>query len=244
MRESDKKLSIIIPAFNEEKTIAVIIDKIAALPLKNAEIIVVDDGSTDETKAKVVACQKRYSEISLTFIPLAINAGKSKAIQAGLARAKGEYTIIQDADLEYDPSDILRLLNKAREQGIDAVYGSRFLAKPFPKNMRIMNWLANRGITILANLLYGARITDQNTCYKLVKTDLLKNLSLNSSGFEFCAEVTAKLRKRGVSITELPISYTAREKSSGKKIKWFHIFPIVRTLIVERFRIAPVHKHN
>lgn len=235
MRESDKKLSVIIPVFNEEDTIVAVLEKISALKIPNAEIIVVDDGSTDATKEKILAYQKTSPAISLTFIELPVNRGKSKAIQAGLARAEGEYTIIQDADLEYDPADIARLLQKAEKEKGEAVYGSRFLEKPFPKNMGAMNWFANRGITALANLLYGTRLTDQNTCYKLVKTDLLKDLTLSSSGFEFCAEVTAKLRKRGVVIMEIPISYTARAKSSGKKIKWFHVFPIVRILVAERF---------
>ncbi|MBI4359607.1 MAG: glycosyltransferase family 2 protein [Candidatus Jacksonbacteria bacterium] len=235
MTESSKTLTIIIPAFNEEDTIITVLERIAELGLPNCEVIVADDGSYDKTKERVAAYQKT-SPLEIILIALMVNAGKSKAIQAGLARAAGVYTVIQDADLEYDPSDIVPLLKKAKYENADAVYGSRFVAKPFPKNMGIMNWFANRGITMLANILYGARLTDQSTCYKLVKTDLLKSLSLKSSGFEFCAEVTAKLRKRGVCILEVPVSYSARRKKAGKKIKWFHIFPIVRTLILERVR--------
>lgn len=236
MPASSKRLSIIIPVFNEAETIVQVLEQIARLALKDAEVIVVDDGSSDGTRDAIRSYQQGAPSDELICIFLQKNQGKSKAIQAALQRASGDYTVIQDADLEYDPSDLPRLLRFGEKQKRDAVYGSRFHPKKFPENMGIMHYLANRGITFLTNLLYGARLTDQNTCYKLIKTDLLRRLHLSGTGFEFCAEVTAKLRRRGVSISEIPIHYRARDKTQGKKIKWFHVFPILKTLLVERFR--------
>jgi len=141
------------------------------------------------------------------------------SIRTALAEATGEYVLIQDADLEYEVTDYPAIL-AAVNAGADAVYGSRFLARAYPEGMNPANFLANKLLTAAANLLYGHGITDEATCFKVVRTDLLRSLNLRCERFEFCPEVTAKLGRRRVRIVEVPIAYHARDVDSGKKVRW------------------------
>jgi len=205
------KLSVIIPVYNEVNTIAKIIERVKEVPVEK-EIIVVDDGSTDGTREKIDSIS------GIKVLKHEGNCGKGAAIRTGLTIASGELTITQDADLEYDPNDYLELIKPIEEGVADVVYGSRNLGNN-KSGMKAYKW-GGVFLSHLANLLYGLRITDEATCYKLFETDILKGLSLKCQRFEFCPEVTAKLEKRKYRIKEVPISYNPRFFAEGKKIKW------------------------
>jgi len=228
------KLSVIIPVFNEKDTIRVILDKVRLVDFGDVskEIIVVDDFSTDSTREMLISMQDQYKTVFHDR-----NYGKGRAIRTGLRQASGDWVIIQDADLEYEPNEIKLILNKMQEPGVDAVYGSRRLHKNYFKARHSGFIYAVGGIllTILANLLYRLKITDEATCYKMIKTDLLREIDLKCEGFEFCPEVTAKLGRRGIKIHEVPISYNPRHKAEGKKIKLRDGLKAIWTLIKYRF---------
>jgi len=220
------KLSIIVPVFNEEKTIRLVLEKLLALSL-DKEIIVVDDGSMDGT-----------GEIRDSFIPAIkvikhkANSGKGSAIRSGLARVEGDSVIFCDADLEYDVNQIPSLYRYFLENKLTVLYGSRFIDYRPKKNL--IHYLGNRVLTATTDLLFGAKLTDMETGYKLFKADILKSLNLSSSHFEIEPEITAKILKRGIKIIEIPISYDPRVKSEGKKIKYRDGLIALKTLIRER----------
>ncbi len=207
-----QKLSIIVPAYNEGRTVKEIMD---ALNVKcaDAQIIYVDDGSKDDTLT-ILRANARPQDIVVTKP----NGGKGSAIREGLAKADGQYTVIQDADLEYDPSEIALLLQTAESRAGSVIFGSRFL-RPNPT----IYWrflLGNKAVTAVLNLLFFARLTDSYTCYKLLPTHLFRSLNLTSRGFELEAEIASKCLKRGIPIREVPISYKPRTLEEGKKIRF------------------------
>jgi len=207
------KLSIIIPSYNEAATLPIIIKRLKQVKLKaEKEVIVVDDGSTDGTK-------KQLTKISgVTKVFLRQNRGKGAAVRAGLAKAAGDYILIQDADLEYDPQDISALLMPVLSGKAKVVYGSRFTGPH--RNMLFWHLMGNKILSFTTNVLFNTTISDMEVGYKLIPTKLLKSLSLKSDRFGFEPEVTAKILKTGERIFEVPISYTGREFSEGKKITW------------------------
>ena len=211
------KLSIIVPVFNEEKTIEKVLQTLASLTLPppaggwDKEIIVIDDGSWDNSK-------KIIEKYEVRLISHEKNFGKGAAIKTALEYAASDAIIIQDADLEYDPADWSAMLNLFESQNCDAVYGSRNLN---PKRRGYPHYVL--GVALLSgltNILYGSKLTDVYTCYKLIRTDVLKNLNIKSDGFEFEAEVTAKLLLGNHKILEVPISYSPRKFNEGKKIRF------------------------
>ena len=230
-------LSILIPAYQEERTIGEVLRLVGEVDTESRgwdkEILVCDDGSTDGTVAMVTEAIARDGRVRL--VRHEKNQGKSAAIRTALAGARGEYCLIQDADLEYEVSDYPALLDQVNA-GADVVYGSRFLAADRPEGMRLPNYLANRILTTTANLLYGLSITDEATCFKVFRTDLLRGLDLECSGFEFCPEVTAKLGKRQVKIAEVPIHYRARNFAEGKKVRWTDGVEAMWVLVKHRLR--------
>jgi len=226
------KLSIIIPVFNEEKTVSEIIKKVEELSLPvEKEIIVVNDGSKDNT---VGVLKELKGKFNFVLIGHEKNQGKGAAIRTGLERATGDFVIVQDADLEYDPGDYRKIIEPLLNGKADVVYGSRILGKNRGSSFSFF-W-GGKILTFLSNLLYGLGITDESTCYKAFKRDLLNSLNLESKGFEFCPEVTAKIGRKGIKIYEVPISYHARSTKEGKKIKSKAGFIAVWTLIKYKFK--------
>jgi len=210
------KLSIIIPAYNEKKTIEELLKRVFKAPSLNyqKEVIVVDDASKDGTAELLDNLKSRFNFILLKHPE---NKGKGGAIKTALEKATGDFVLIQDADLEYDPEDYPVLLEAASEE-YPVIYGSRNLGKA--ERGYLLFSLAGRFLTFLFNSLYGARITDINTGYKLFRTDIIKNLGLKADGFEFCEEVSARVLKKGYKIKEVPIRYYPRKFSEGKKISF------------------------
>jgi dolichol-phosphate mannosyltransferase len=227
------RLSILIPAYHEERTIAEVLRRVTAANTLGLtkEIIVCDDGSRDATASEIAAVAAEHPEIKLVSHPR--NRGKGAAIRTALDHATGDYVLIQDADLEYDIDDYPAILAPVLS-GAVAVYGSRFLANPRPEGMKTANYLANRILTTTANVLYGHGITDEATCFKVVRTDVLRSLSLECERFEFCPEVTAKLGRRKVHIVEVPIRYRARNVADGKKVRWVDGFEAMWVLVKHR----------
>lgn len=223
-------LSVVIPCYNEARHISQVLAAVEAVDIEK-EIIVVDDGSTDGTP-KVLEEYDKQKIITLHLSQK--NFGKGAAIRTGLNYVTGDIVIIQDADLEYDPSQYPLLIEPILKGEADVVYGSRFLGSI--ENMKIQNRIANQLLKWLANILYGLRITDEATCYKAFKTEVIKSLPLKSTRFEFCPEVTAKLAKRKIKIVEIPIKYVARTTDEGKKIRWTDFFTAVWTLIKYKFK--------
>jgi hypothetical protein len=230
-------ISILVPAYNEEQTIAEALRRIAAVDVRGLgfekEILVCDDGSRDRTFAEIERVRAELPE--LRVLRSARNRGKGAAIRTALAEARGEYSLVQDADLEYRVEDYSAMLAPIAG-GAEVVYGSRFRARAWPSGMRPANLVANKLLTALANALYGVAITDEATCLKLVRTELLRSLELECTRFEFCPEVTAKVGLRGVPIVEVPVSYEARPPRDGKKVGWRDGAAAVWTLVSLRLR--------
>lgn len=220
------KLSVIIPVYNEGKTVGEIISQIKAVKGFDKEIIVVNDGSTDET-IKVIKVIK-----DIKIISHKINQGKGAAIRTGIAQVTGDYLLVQDADLEYDPNDILKMLEPIRRGKAEVVYGSRFTGAR--RNMFFWHWIGNQFLTLVTNILYNTTLSDMETCYKLLPIKLAKSLNLKAKRFEFEPEITAKILKKGIRIWEVPISYAGREYHEGKKISWKDALPALFTLIKYR----------
>ncbi|MBU1085757.1 MAG: glycosyltransferase family 2 protein [Candidatus Beckwithbacteria bacterium] len=208
------KLSIIIPVYNEEKFVSEIIKRVknVKLPKTIKQIIVVNDGSTDKTKTKLNQIK------GILLINLPSNQGKGAAIKAGLKKATGDYVLVQDADLEYDPQDIPSLLEPILTKKAQVVYGSRFLGPH--KNMLFWHQMGNKFLSFMTNLLFNTTLSDMEVCYKLIPTKLLKSFNLKQNRFGFEPEVTAKILKSDTRIYEVPISYAGREFHEGKKITW------------------------
>lgn len=225
------KLSIIIPVYNEEATLEEIIARVRATTLAH-EIIVVDDGSSDNSAA-ILARLQNNGQPALRLFRHHQNRGKGAAMRTGLAAVTGDLVLVQDADLEYDPADYPTLLAPFADPTVEVVYGSRNLQRN-PKSSFTFYW-GGRLLSWVTNWLYGAYITDEATGYKIIKTELLRDLGLETDGFEFCPEVTGKLLQRGVQIREVPISYNPRTWHEGKKIRWYDGLIAIWTLIKYRF---------
>jgi glycosyltransferase involved in cell wall biosynthesis len=225
------KISIIIPVYNEKDTLLKIIKKIKEVPIEK-EIIIVDDFSKDGTRELLKKIKDK--EIRIYFHER--NYGKGHAIRTGIKYVTGDVVIIQDADLEYDPQDYPKLIAPIIKGKFKVVYGTRFPKdKPRPSILKNHFFLANTLLTLASNLLYSANITDEPTCYKVFKSDVLKSINLRCERFEFCPEITAKVRKKGLIIHEVPIAYYPRSVEEGKKINWKDGFQAMWTLIKYRF---------
>ena len=221
-------MSIIIPVYNEAATIRAVLERVRTSPIEK-EIVVVDDGSTDGSRQIL---EQETAANTRVFVHAA-NRGKGAAIRTGLHHALGDYVLIQDADLEYDPRDYEALLKPILQGKATVVYGSRFLGEH--KAMLFWHSVGNRMLTLITNVLYDTTLTDMETCYKVIPTDLIRGIHLRANRFDFEPEITAKILRTGHRIYEVPISYAGRELSEGKKISWRDGFPALLALIKYRF---------
>ena len=225
-----ESLTVIMPVFNERATVAEVIRRMRAVELPLVlQIIVIDDGSSDGSDKVLGALE----DSTVHVIRHGHNQGKGAAIRTGLAEARGDLVLIQDADLEYDPNDWPRLLEPILRGKARVVYGSRFTGER--KNMLPLHWLGNRALSLLTNVLYSSTLSDMETCYKLFDAQVLEGLTIVSNRFDFEPEVTAKVLRRGHRIYEVPISYAGREPSEGKKITWRDGFSALKALVKFRF---------
>jgi glycosyltransferase involved in cell wall biosynthesis len=207
------KLSVIMPVYNEKNSIHAIINKVLSVPI-NKEIIVVDDCSKDGTRDILKTINNECIKVFFHDV----NKGKGAAIRTGISHITGDYVIIQDADLEYDPFEYEKLLAPILAGEADVVYGTRFSGRR--QKISTLHYLGNLFLTVLTNVLYGTRLSDMETCYKMMKAPILKGIKLRANRFDFEPEITAKLLKKHLKIKEVPISYHGREWSEGKKITW------------------------
>lgn len=224
------KISVIIPVYNEKNTILEVLSKIRSLNL-DIQITIVDDFSTDGTR-EILKQQEAIPNTTVLYHNS--NYGKGYAIRSALPHSFGDYIIIQDADLEYNPNDYNKLLLPLVSGLSSVVYGSRFSQKC--KNISYLNKFANKFLTMLTNVLFGSSITDMETCYKAFDSGIIKSLNLQSYGFEIEPEITGKILKRKINIIEVPISYDARSIEEGKKIKWRDGIIAIITLLKIRFK--------
>ncbi|MDD5195395.1 MAG: glycosyltransferase family 2 protein [Candidatus Omnitrophica bacterium] len=227
------KLSIIIPVYNEQSTVKEVVGRICALALPlEKEIIIVEDGSSDESPEIVAELARLHPDIIKVYVSL-INLGKGCAIRTGLVLATGDIILIQDADLELNPEEYPQLLAPILQGKTDVVYGSRFKNKS--NKIPLTPRLANFFLTFLTNILYKSSLSDMATAYKVFRRDIVKNIRLTSTGFEFEPEITAKLLLLGHKIIEVPISYDPRSVLEGKKINWRDGFKYTYALLKYRF---------
>jgi glycosyltransferase involved in cell wall biosynthesis len=239
------RLTILVPVFNEEDTLETLLGRVKKILTKDIELIVVDDASRDrspEIIKKFVAKNKQFNIKVISHPVEGGNRGKGAGIQSALKQAHGDYFIIQDADLEYDPQDIPQLLKLAEANNYRAVYGSRFKGKV--QNMARANYYANKWYNFMLRRMYPTHITDMHTCYKLVQTTLLREVKIESNGFGYAPELVSKLLGRGIEIHELPIGFYGRTKDEGKKINFKDGIECMKSLIGYRlskseFKPAP-----
>ncbi|MGD0484646.1 MAG: glycosyltransferase family 2 protein [Gemmatimonadales bacterium] len=209
-------VSVLVPAYNEGATVARVFERLAAIPLR-LEVIAVDDGSSDDTGRQLDALAAQGKVHRVIHHPA--NRGKGAAVRTAIAAATGDVMVVQDADLEYDPADLPLLLAPIADGRADAVYGSRFLGGPH-RVLFFWHSVGNRLLTLLSNMLTDLNLTDMETCYKMVRSDLMRGLTLTTDRFGFEPELTAQLARARARIYELPISYAGRTYAEGKKINW------------------------
>ena len=224
------KITILIPVFNEVNTLKDILNKVENIDFYGLEkeIILIDDYSTDGTK-------ELYKELNYKVLYHDKNMGKGAALRTGFKEASGDIITIQDADLEYNPQDLLPLVKVLIDGEADVVYGSRFLNIDKSKNFMLTHFLGNKMLTVITNILYGAKLTDMETCYKVFKAEYVKNINIKSNRFDFEPEITAKILKQGAKLKEVPITYNARTFAEGKKISWKDGFAAICALMKFRF---------
>lgn len=243
------RLSVIMPVYNERATLEEVVQRVRNVNLTvsvagdnpllqepmtlEREIVIVDDGSTDGTR-EVLDRWRAAPPPDMQIIYHEKNQGKGAALRTGFQNATGDVFVVQDADLEYDPRDYVKLLEPLLEGRAPVVYGSRFLGGP-RSAMSLTHTLGNKFVTIVTNLLYGTALSDMETCYKCFRRDVIDGMRLNSRAFEIEPELTAKILKRGYDIFEVPISYNGRTFHEGKKLDWRDGFIAVRTLLRYRF---------
>ena len=225
-------ISVIIPAYNEENTINEIINRVLKVKI-DKEVIVVDDGSVDRTPEILKELEK---EKKIKLITLKRNYGKGFAIRKGLEEAKGEIIIIQDADLELNPSDYYKLIEPLKKNECDIVYGVRFGYRKNWQGYRFISWVGNTVVTFFTNFLYNANLSDEATGYKVFKKSVLEKIKLECIGFEFCPEFTAKALRNKFKIKEVPVEFNPRTYVEGKKIGWKDGFIALWVLLKERFK--------
>lgn len=229
------KLSVLIPVYNEEMTIGELIERVARVDLGaiEMEIIVANDGSTDAS-AQIIEGRRAKHPGLMRAYSMPINLGKGAAIRLGLYHARGDLILIQDADLELDPNEYGKLLQPIIEGKTNVVYGSRFL-NTRKRGIPLRTRIANRFLTMLTNLLFGTRLTDMETAYKVFRREVLQDVRLRCVHFDFEPEITGQLAKRGQHIVEVPISYNPRRADEGKKISWVDGVEAIYTLLRVRF---------
>jgi glycosyltransferase involved in cell wall biosynthesis len=225
----DPLLSVVMPAFNEISTIDEIVRRVLAVPVR-IELIVVDDCSTDGTRERLQQLQR---ELGFTLLLQPRNGGKGSALRAGFAKITGDIVLIQDADLEYAPEEYPALIELICTGLADVVYGSRFLGRH--RVFLFTHYAGNRALTLLTNVLYNTMLTDMETCFKAMRVEVLRSMTLRSDRFGIEPELTAKIFKRGYRVYEIPITYNGRGYDEGKKITWVDGIDAVWTLLKYRF---------
>lgn len=227
-----KKVSIVVPVYNEISTLDIILQKLESADFcgLEKEIILVDDMSTDGTREHLKELEDKYKVFYHDY-----NQGKGAAIRTAIQNITGDIMVIQDADLEYDPKDYKELLQLIMDNRADVVYGSRLTGAKPSRSFMFTHLLGNKLLTLTTNLLYGATLTDMETCYKAFRSTYLKDINIKSNRFDFEPEITAKMLKRHARLYELPISYYGREYSEGKKITWKDGIHAIIALIKFRF---------
>ena len=226
------RLSIVIPVFNERATLPALLESVARVSL-DKEILIVDDGSTDGTREYLKDMAQNPGEGVRVFFHDR-NRGKGAALRTGFREVAGDIVIIQDADLEYDPQDYPALLKPILDGRADVVYGSRFLGGPH-RVLFFWHYLGNKILTLISNMLTNLNLSDMETCYKVFRSEVIKNLTFTSDGFAIEAEMTVKIARAGYRVYETPISYSGRDYSEGKKITWKDAFPTLWALVKHRF---------
>ncbi len=227
-----KKVSILIPVYNEINTLVKLLEKVenADFAGLEKEIILIDDYSVDGTREIIKNLEDKYKVLYHN-----VNMGKGAAIRTGLKHVEGDIVVIQDADLEYNPQEYDQILKLIIDDQADVVYGSRFINLDTNNTVIKINFLANKFLTLMANLLFGSSLTDMETCYKAFRSDFIKDIVIESNGFDFDPEITAKILKKKARFKEVPISYCGRTFLEGKKITWKDGFHAIFALIKYRF---------
>ena len=226
---TDPVLSVVMPVFNEAATIDEIIRRVLAVPIRT-QLIVVDDCSTDGTRDMLTRLQR---DLNFTLLLQPRNRGKGAALRRGFREVTGDLVVIQDADLEYSPEEFPELIALICEGRADVVYGSRFLGRH--RVFLFTHYAGNRFLTMLTNVLYNTMLTDMETCYKVMRTEVLRSMTLESDGFGIEPELTAKIFKRNYRVYEVPITYDGRNYDEGKKITWRDGFVALWVLLKYRF---------
>ena len=226
---ADPLLSVVMPVYNEAGTVEDVIRRVLCVPIR-IQLVVVDDGSTDGTRPMLEALQR---ELGFRLVLQAVNQGKGAALRRGFAEVTGDIVVIQDADLEYSPEEFPQLIDLICQGRADVVYGSRFLGRH--RAFLFTHYVGNRLLTLVTNVLYNTMLTDMETCYKAMRVDVLRSITLRSDGFGIEPELTAKIFKRGYKVFEVPITYDGRGYEDGKKIGWRDGFVALWVLVRYRF---------
>ena len=211
---TDPLLSVVMPVFNEVGTVEEVVRRVLRVPIR-IQLVVVDDGSTDGTRPMLEALQR---ELGFHLVLQPVNQGKGAALRRGFADVTGDIVVIQDADLEYSPEEYPQLIDLICQGRADVVYGSRFLGRH--RAFLFAHYVGNRLLTLVTNVLYNTMLTDMETCYKAMRVEVVRSMTLRSDGFGFEPELTAKIFKRGYKVFEVPITYDGRGYEDGKKIGW------------------------